>query len=160
MASKISVFDDQILYNYMIRYNSRSMAPFNQKHMHALQITNLMVSRCKQELPDHLEEAEALDFNTNMIILNMILMESKSSHRKDYDVIISNLDRYSNDYKGREGIRRKYKYGYGMVRHSPNLYSKFLNFYGTLINSEPMGRRKKLVSQTTGAKATNTWKLL
>jgi len=142
-----TVYDDTILYDYMIRDNSLSQAAFNQKYMMPLLLTKEMVNTCKAELPNHVDEAKAFDFNINMINLNMILVESSKAHDQDYNIIKENLRHYNNFYKGNQHVRKRYKYGYTLFRFSPLLYTRILKFYSALTNSEHINRKKKLSQQ-------------
>ena len=145
MASKLSIYDDTLLYNYMIRDNSVSMASFNQSYMQGLMTTRKMLQVCEHELPEHVEEARAFDFNSNMMMLNMILIESRKRHIDDFNIIVKNLSRYNSTYKYMTGISTKYKYGYRLVNTSVALYEKILGLYGYLTNSEHLERKKKLI---------------
>ncbi len=139
-----TVYDDTILYDYMIRDSSLSQAAFSQKYMKALLLTKEIVNTCKKELQNHVDEAKAFDFNINMINLNMILIESSKTHYQDYNIIKENLQKYNNFYKGNQYVSKRYKYGYTLFRFSPLLYTRILKFYSALTNSEHLNRKKKL----------------
>jgi glycosyltransferase involved in cell wall biosynthesis len=152
-ASKISVCDDKILYNYMIRDNSHSMDAFNQKYMNTLILTKKMLAICEAEMPGHIQEAKAFDFNTNMIVLNMILIESRRKHILDYQIVADNLSEYSSFYWSAKGIQARYRYGYALFRLSPDLYISVLKMYSFYTNSEHLNRKKKLVNQPSNLNA-------
>ncbi|MFC4210399.1 glycosyltransferase [Pedobacter lithocola] len=139
-----TVYDDRILYDYMIRDNSLSQAAFSQKYMKALYITKEIVNTCQNELQNHIDEAKAFDFNINMIYLNMILVESTKTHYHEYSIIKENLLSYHNFYKENQYVSKRYKYGYTLFRFSPLLYASILKIYSTLTNSEHINRKKKL----------------
>lgn len=141
-AANKTVYDDSILYDYMIRDNSLSQAAFNQKYMKPLLLTRNIVNICENELPDHVDEAKAFDFNINMINLNMILVESSKAHDKEYRIIKENLLHYADFYKGGRFVSKRYKYGYTLFRFSPFLYSSILKFYSALTKSEHINRKK------------------
>jgi glycosyltransferase involved in cell wall biosynthesis len=147
IASNVTVYDDTIMYNYMMRDNSHSLAAFNQKYMNALLLTKRMIEICAEKFPHHLDEAKAFDFNSNMINLNMILTESRTGHRKDYEIITNNLKSYKGFYTSAQLVTGRYKYGYSIFRISPWLYSLVLGWYSRYTNSEHLSRKQKLVAQ-------------
>jgi|GEM_PF-912714 len=147
IASKLTVYDDTIMYDYMIRENSISIAAFSQKHMSILSLTKRMVEFCKKELPNHIEEAKAFDFNTNMINLNMVLIESRKNNQKDYEIIVNNLKQYNGFYLGAKYVTKRYKYGYSLFRISPRLYAAVLGIYSRRTNSEHLNRKQNSKTQ-------------
>jgi glycosyltransferase involved in cell wall biosynthesis len=152
LASKLTVYDDTIMYNYMIRDNSHSLAAFNQKYMNALLLTKRMIDVCLNTTPHHIAsyhvaEAKAFDFNSNMINLNMILIGSKENHQKDYQIIVKNLSHYARFYANAKYVTKRYKYGYSIFRLSPKLYAAVLRLYSKLTNSDHLNRKQKLAIQ-------------
>lgn len=151
-AAKKTVYEKTVRYNYMIRDNSHSLAPFNQKYMNMLILTKRMITDCERDAPHLKEEAEGFDFNTNIMVLNMILTESKSAHEIDYQIIMNNLKRYGNRVMSITGIKMKYRWMYYILLLSPVMYTQLLKLYCILTGSEYLDRKpaaKTLVPKTT-----------
>jgi glycosyltransferase involved in cell wall biosynthesis len=144
--AKVIVFDDAIKYNYMIRDNSHSMAAFNQKYMNTLIVSKKMVNICARESQVHFMEAKAFDFTTNMIMLNMILIESKGAHKKDLKIIMDNLSLYDTSFMAMEGVRSKYKIGYQLLLWSQTIYQQVLRLYSLYTKSEHLSRKQKSIA--------------
>ena len=140
--SNISVFDDAIKYNYMIRDSSHSMSAFSWKYMNTLILTNRMIEVCEKELPDHIEEAKAFDFNQNIIVLNMIMHASRKKYASEFRHVAKNLEKYSRFYISSKQVTKRYKYGYSLFKLSPSIYNAVLNLYGIMTNSEHLLRKK------------------
>jgi len=137
----LTVYDDAIKYNYIMRDNSHSLAPFNQKYMNMTILSRKMVEICLTDLPGHADEARTFDFNTNMMVLNMILIASRKKHKKDFDIIYNNLRAFKSIVPGLKGLSKKYKYGYKVLLLSPALYSAVLKLYSVITNSEYLSRK-------------------
>lgn len=142
-----SVFDDVIKYNYMIRDNSHSMSPFGWKYMNTIALSKRMVHICSKDMPEHLDEAKVFDFNSNIFVLNLILLASKETYSKEYKQVVNNLKAYSGFFKKAKGIKARYKYGYSLFSLSPQMYSSVLRLYSVLTNSEHLQRKKSSSKQ-------------
>lgn len=141
-----SVYDSRIKYNYMIRDNSESMAAFNQKYMNVMGFTKRMLNSCFREMPQHIEEAKSFDFNTNMMILNLIIIDSRNKNFNDYQIVKKNLTYYSKIYRKIAGVTTRYRYGYFIYSLSERLYAIILRIYSNYTNSEHLSRKKKLTN--------------
>jgi glycosyltransferase involved in cell wall biosynthesis len=141
-CSNLCVYDDTIMYNYMIRENSHSLAPFNQKYMNMTFLTKKMLETCENELPEHIDQARSFDFRTNLMILNIIITDSIKNNWIDYNTILSNLKQYSKISKSLKFIGAKYKCGYYFLLFSPKLYVAGLKIYCFITNSEYLNRKK------------------
>lgn len=143
--AKKTIFDGSLKYLYIIRENSHSMSAYGPKYFNTLKMTKKMLDICKQELPDHESEAKSFDFNTNMLVLNLILLDSQKNNLSDYKQVVTNLKQYSGYYAFGKHIKMRYKLGYSLFRISPRLYTKFLNFYVNSSRSEHLERKGKIL---------------
>lgn len=144
VAANVTIIDDTILYDYMIRDNSHSLAAFNQKYMNAIELSEEIISYCKKHFPKHVKEAESFHFNTLMMILNMILIESRKKNKESFDIIRKGLKNLNNLYLKSNIVYKRYKYGYSLFQISPLLYSNALYLYSWLTNSEHFIRKSKI----------------
>lgn len=136
------VFDPVLKYNYIMRDNSHSLAAFNRKYMNMLTLTKKMIEVCIAELPKQTDVARAFDFTQNVIVLNMLLCNSRKAHKKDYDQIRCNLAVHNNFYFSAKAIAWKYKWGYTLLRMSPRLYTLTLSLFSLLTGSENLYRKR------------------
>ncbi|AUD06888.1 glycosyltransferase [Spirosoma pollinicola] len=135
------VYDPAIKYNYILRGNSHSMASFNAKYMNTTVLSKKMLDITCQELPSLTDQAKVFDFNTNLMVLNIILMESKTKHYSQYCSIANNLKAYASYYLTAKGIKAKRRYGYLLFRVSPTLYQWVLKLYGYATQSDHLKRK-------------------
>ncbi|MCA0396393.1 MAG: glycosyltransferase [Bacteroidetes bacterium] len=143
LASKKIVAAPEMLYLYMIRENSSSMAPFNQQYMNTLQLSNRMIGDCEAVSPEHVTDARLFSFNQHMFVLNLLLVSSVDKYPADYAIVRKNLRAFDSFYWGEKRISAKYRFGYRLFLVSPRIYSWLVNFYGLLIKSEHIVRRNK-----------------
>ena len=144
-AAKKIVYDSSQKYKYIIRDNSHSMANYGPKFLNTAYLSYEMVKICEKELERHLEEVKSFDFNLNMFLLNLIYLnkvEGEKIHH-DYNFITSNLKKYNKFYKSADGIKSRYRLGYGLFLISPKLYFNFLKLYIKTSKSEHNTRTKK-----------------
>lgn len=142
-ASKRIVAGPEMLYLYMIRENSSSMAPFNQQYMNTLKLSNRMISDCKAVSPEHISDAKLFSFNQHMFVLNLLLVSSVKRFPVDYEIVRSNLKEFDSFYWNEKRISKKYRFGYRLYLVSPIAYFWLVNVYGLLTRSEHIVRRNK-----------------
>lgn len=143
LNSNTIVQDPTVLYSYMIRENSSSMAPFNQQYMNTLILSDRIVQICRSEFPQFAKLAEEYSFNQNMFVLNLILVSSVSKYNSEYLTVKNNLAQFQYfTYKSKR-ISRKYRMGYTVFRISPFIYRVLTNLYGIIMQSEHIIRRNK-----------------
>lgn len=142
-ASHRIVASPDMLYLYMIRENSSSMAPFNQQYMNTLQLSNRMISDCEAVSPGHIPDAKLFSFNQHMFVLNLLLVSSIKRFPVDYEIVRSNLKEFDSFYWNEKRISKKYRFGYRLYLVSPMAYFWLVNVYGLLARSEHIVRRNK-----------------
>jgi hypothetical protein len=145
MRAEKTVFDGSLKYKYIIRDNSISMAAYGPKYLNITFLSKEMVDICEQRFKDHLDEAKSFDFNQNMFVLNLILLDSQKNNLSDYKQVVTNLKQYLGYYATGKHIKMRYKLGYSLFRISPRLYTKFLNFYVNSSHSEHLERKGKIL---------------
>lgn len=136
VASK-SVFQNTPKYIYMLRDNSVSVEGFNEKDMEGLVVDKKIMHLMSEESnPRLLEEAQINYFVQNLSTLNLILLSSVKSFRKEYNIIKENLKKYSFLISKPGCISAKHRYAYFFFRLNPAMYKIMLNIYISLIPSE------------------------
>jgi len=136
-AASKSVFQNTPKYNYMLRDNSVSVEGFNEKDMEGLVVDEkIMYQMSKESNPRLLEEAQVNFFVQNLSTLNLILLSSVKSFRKEYIIIKDNLKKYSFLISKPGCISAKHRYAYYLFRLNPAIYKIMLNIYISLIPSE------------------------
>ncbi|KKN56570.1 hypothetical protein LCGC14_0570820 [marine sediment metagenome] len=140
MRAKKIVFDSSLKYKYVIRDNSESMSSFGPKYLDITFVSKEILNLTKVHLKNHLEEAKSFDFNTNMFVLNLIIL---NNDKIQYNLITSNLKKYNTFYKKARGIKNRYRKGYALFLISPKLYALVLKTYAFLIKSEHNQRKSK-----------------
>ena len=143
LASRKIVASPEMLYLYMIRENSSSMAPFNQQYMNTLLLSNRMISDCETVSPGHVQYAKLFSFNQHMFLLNLLLVSSARRYPADYVIVRENLKAFDSFYWDEKRISKKYRFGYRFFLISPRMYSWLVNMYGLLTRSEHIVRRNK-----------------
>lgn len=133
-ASK-SVFDDTLLYNYIIRENSVSMSRFSAKWMDTIALSRKIVNLCEQQLPELNPVAEEFDFVTNISLLNLLILSGKSANLEDYRKVAQNMRGYAALVK-RGGVRKKHRYAFNIFKLSPALYEQSMKIYCRLTDAD------------------------
>jgi glycosyltransferase involved in cell wall biosynthesis len=135
MKAQKSVFDDQLLYNYIIRENSVSMSRFSAKWMDTIVLSQKIVSICEQYLPELNPVAREFDFITHISLLNLLILSGKNSHLSDYKKVVSNLKAYNALVKSGV-LRKKHQYAYKIFNLSPPFYERAMKIYCRLTDAD------------------------
>jgi glycosyltransferase involved in cell wall biosynthesis len=135
MKAQKSVFDDRLLYNYIIRENSVSMSSFSAKWMDTIALSQKIVSICGQYLPELNAVAREFDFITHISLLNLLILSGKNSHLSDYMKVVANLKEYA--VFAKSGVlRKKHEYAYRIFNFSPPVYEQAMKIYCRLTDAD------------------------
>ncbi|MCX2477729.1 glycosyltransferase [Pedobacter sp. MC2016-15] len=135
MKARKSVFDDQLLYNYIIRDNSVSMSKFSVKWMDTIALSQKIVAACKEELPELNGLAREFDFITHISLLNLLILSGKDAYLEDYRLVVSNLRDYAAFAKSGV-LRKKHEYAYRIFNFSPPVYEQAMKMYCRLTDAD------------------------
>jgi glycosyltransferase involved in cell wall biosynthesis len=135
MKGAKSVFDDTLLYNYIIRDNSVSMSTFSDKWMDTIALSKKIVSVCSSELPELNLVAEEFDFIANISLLNLMILSNGQAEDTDYQKVVGNMKGYAALIK-RGNLRKKHKYAYNIFNFSPALYKHSMKLYCKLTDAD------------------------
>jgi glycosyltransferase involved in cell wall biosynthesis len=135
MKAQKSVFDDKLLYNYIIRENSVSMSRFSAKWMDTIVLSKKIVSLCEECLPALNPVAREFDFITHISLLNLLILSGKNAYLNDYTHVVSNLKGYS-EFVQSGVVRKKHEYAYRIFSFSPPLYEHAMKLYCRLTDAD------------------------
>lgn len=133
-AKKV-VFEDVIMYNYIIRDNSVSMSKFNAKYMDTILVSKKILEGCRDRFKGLLNEALNFDLVANISLLNTILISGKNKHRSEYNIVAHNLGTYFNA-KQNSCVSAKHKYSLNLFKFSPALYELFMKLYCKITDAD------------------------
>jgi len=135
MKTDKSVFDDRLLYNYIIRDNSVSMTAFSSKWMDTIALSQKIVIACKKELPELNPVAEEFDFVTNISLLNLLILSGGAANEADYQQVVKNMKGYAG-LVDKGGVRKKHRYAYKIFNLSPALYRHSMKLYCKITDAD------------------------
>lgn len=135
MKARKSVFDDTLLYNYIIRDNSVSMSGFSVKWMDTIALSRKIVNHCKEQLPELNAVAQEFDFVTNISLLNLLILSGKKAGDHDYNQVVENMKGYAVFAKS-GALRKKHRYAYQIFNISPALYRQTMKIYCRLTDAD------------------------
>jgi glycosyltransferase involved in cell wall biosynthesis len=140
MRTQQTVVENIVKYNYMIRHNSASMQIFHPGYEQTIQTSARILDMVSLKEPDCVEEAKAFDIETNLSLLNLILLSGRSGMPQLYQKVVSTLWGYRNLISTNHYVRRKHKYAIQLFYTSPWLYRTFLYLYCTINKSDSVKR--------------------
>ncbi len=140
IAKRVTVAENIVKYNYILRDSSVSMSKFNLTYMETLtvadKIEKLVLANNAQCLP----EAKAFTVTTNLSLLNLILLANQTEYRNHYDKIVNKLRDYSDFISKSNAVRKKHKYAVKFFLFSPSLYKQLMHLYCIITNAEAVKR--------------------
>lgn len=131
-----SVFQDVIKYKYIVRSNSVSMSKFSSKYMQTIAVSKKIVSTVSEKMPEHLEVAKALDFSKNISLFNLILSAGREAFQAEYEVVLGNLNSYSEYVKDTAILPKKQRIAFWLIKRYPRIYSRLLRLYCLVAGSD------------------------
>jgi len=140
LITRQTVVENLVKYNYMIRHNSASMQIFHPGYDQTIQISARILDMVSIKEPECLEEAKAFDIETNLSLLNLILLSGRSGMPYLYQKVVSTLWGYRDLIGTNSFLSKKHKYAIQFFYTSPWLYSTFLYMYCAINKSDALKR--------------------
>lgn len=140
LKTRQTVVENLVKYNYMVRDNSASMKTFHPGYSQTIRTSAIILDLVAYYEPYCLDEAKVFDIETNLSLLNLILLSGKSNAPSLYNRVVTKLLEYRKFVSKTKSLRNKHKYALRLFYASPSLYRAFLNLY-CLINESDVVKR-------------------
>lgn len=133
--AKKTVFIDTPKYNYLSHEESVSRSKFSKNHVDTILFSKKIAAVANQHLPDHSEQAKALDFVMNISLLNLILLNDKKQYRSEYHMVKETLADYAKSFGFMRSLKMKHQFAYYLFKASEKLYLNMLRLHGEIIGN-------------------------
>lgn len=144
LASQITVFENVVKYNYLVRDNSASMSAFNPKYIETINVSAEIVQMISDREPHCLPYAQAFDVVANISLLNLLLLNDKQKYADDYNRVVSRLKNHTSFLAKTPLVSNKHKYAIKAFFYSPLLYTWGMYAYCKVTRAEVIKRTKKV----------------
>jgi hypothetical protein len=136
----MTVIENVVKYNYIIRDNSVSMSKFNENYFETVGVSAEMLALVAKEEADIISEAEVFDVTTNISLLNLLLLVGKDQYVDQYHAVVKRLKGYEYLLRNAGLIRKKHRYAFRLFSLSPDLYAGLMYIYCRITRSEVVKR--------------------
>lgn len=140
LKSNTAVVQADVMYYYMVRDNSASMAKFSEKYMEIAKVSSAIVEMMPSENPTCLILAKAYDVSANISLLNLLLLTNDARFANYLAAVTNNLARYSHFIKESPHVRKKHRYAYMIFRLSPRIYKALTYLYCVISGADILKR--------------------
>jgi glycosyltransferase involved in cell wall biosynthesis len=138
--SKQTVLEQLVMYNYIIRDNSVSMKPFSAEYIQTIDVSEKIVSMMSGETAEVVEASHAFNFETNLSLLNLLLLQERGSYIVDLKRVIKTLHGYERFAQDTKILSAKHRYAYKTFRLSPGFYRSLMYLYCRITQSDVIKR--------------------
>jgi len=140
LLAKQTIFEDSIKYNYIVRDNSVSISKFNSQYFQTIDVSAQILEIVTKEAKDCINVARSFDVETNLSLINLLLMTGKNKYATVYEKAKLNINNYKPFILSSELISKKHKYACLLFLFSSPIYWFLMNTYCIIRKSETIKR--------------------
>lgn len=140
LLAQQTIFEDSIKYNYIVRDNSVSISKFNPKYFQTIDVSAEMLQIVKEKAVSCSDFAKSFDIETNLSLINLLLITGKKKHITVYEKAKQNITRYKRFISSSKLLSKKHKYACLLFLFSAPAYQFLMTAYCIVSKSEAIKR--------------------